>query len=123
MSMETVAVEVSRRETVVEASRAKEGVEGNTPLRPLSGLPPGTVAIVESVHGATDLRRRLLEMGFCNRTMVTAIRRAPLGDPIEFFLRGYYVSLRTEEARCVLVSIPPVSEEARSNPSGLRLRK
>jgi hypothetical protein len=55
---------------------------------------------------------------------VTAIRRAPLGDPIEFFLRGYYVSLRTEEARCVLVSpIPPVSEEERSNPSGLRLRK
>ena len=136
--METVAAEVSRRETVVEASRAKEGVEGNmdghatepdrtgstSPLRPLSELPPWTVAIVESVHGARDLRRRLLEMGFCNRTMVTVIRRAPLGDPIEFFLRGYYVSLRTEEARCVLVSpIPPASEEERSNPSGLGLWK
>ena len=83
-----------------------------SPLRPLSELPPWSVAIVESVHGAEDLRRRLLEMGFCNRTTVTAIRRAPLGDPLEFFLRGYYVSLRSEEARCILVSpIPPPSPD------------
>jgi Fe2+ transport system protein FeoA len=107
--VETVAAEASRRET---------------PFRPLSELPPGTVAIVESVHGERDLRRRLLEMGFCNRTMVTVIRRAPLGDPIEFLLRGYYVSLRREEARCVLVSaIPSASREERANPSGLRLWK
>ena len=90
-----------------------------SPLQPLSELPPWSVAIVESVQGATDLRRRLLEMGFCNRTIVTAIRRAPLGDPLEFFLRGYYVSLRKEEARCILVSpIPPASGEETAKPSG-----
>jgi len=94
------------------------------PLQPLSELPPSTVAIVESVHGASDLRRRLLEMGFCNRTMVTVIRRAPLGDPIEFFLRGYYVSLRKEEARCVLVSpVPSAFGEENANSGGLRLWK
>lgn len=90
------------------------------PLRPLSELQPGIAAVVESVHGARDLRRRLLEMGFCNRTTVTAIRRAPLGDPIEFFLRGYYVSLRGEEAHCVLVSAPRAASDGAGIPSGLR---
>ncbi len=71
---------------------------------PLSDLPLGKQATVEAVNGSEDLRRRLLEMGFCNRTIVTAIRRAPFGDPIEYSLRGYYVSLRKDEARCVLVA-------------------
>ena len=53
------------------------------------------------------LARDERKLGFCNRTTVTAIRRAPLGDPLEFFLRGYYVSLRKEEARCILVSVIP----------------
>jgi Fe2+ transport system protein FeoA len=78
----------------------------------LSELPLSAHGIVESVQGATDLRRRLLEMGFCNGARVTAVRRAPLGDPVEFRLRGYNVSLRREEARCVKVlPDPPVAPE------------
>ena len=42
-------------------------------------------------------------MGFCNGASVEVIRRAPLGDPIEFRLRGYHLSLREEQARHVLV--------------------
>ena len=33
-------------------------------------------------------------MGFCNGAKVEVVRRAPLGDPIEFRLRGYHLSLR-----------------------------
>jgi Fe2+ transport system protein FeoA len=76
-------------------------------IRSLSELPLWTEGIVESVQGPADLRRRLLEMGFCNRAEVTPIRRAPLGDPLEFRLRGYYISLRKDEARWVLVSLRP----------------
>jgi ferrous iron transport protein A len=43
-------------------------------------------------------------MGFCNRTQVEVIRRAPLGDPIEFRLRGYHLSLRDEQARHVTIT-------------------
>jgi ferrous iron transport protein A len=56
-----------------------------------------------SVSGDPDLRRRLLEMGFCNGAKVEVIRRAPLGDPIEFRLRGYHLSLRDEQARHVQI--------------------
>jgi ferrous iron transport protein A len=59
---------------------------------------------VVSVGGDPDVRRRLLEMGFCNGANVEVVRRAPLGDPIEFRLRGYSLSLREEQARFVQVT-------------------
>ncbi len=63
----------------------------------------GCCGNVVSVGGDADLRRRLLEMGFCNGAKVEVIRRAPLGDPIEFRLRGYSLSLRDEQARHVKI--------------------
>jgi ferrous iron transport protein A len=44
-------------------------------------------------------------MGFCNGAFVELICRAPFGDPIEFRLRGYCLSLRSEQARSILVRI------------------
>jgi Fe2+ transport system protein FeoA len=58
---------------------------------------------VAAVGGDAEVRRRLLEMGFCNGAKVEVIRRAPLGDPIEFRLRGYHLSLREEQARHVQI--------------------
>jgi Fe2+ transport system protein FeoA len=61
---------------------------------------------VVCVEGDREIRRRLLEMGFCRGTAVELIRRAPMGDPIEFSIRGYCVSLRAEQARHVWVTLP-----------------
>ena len=57
------------------------------------------------MRGESEFRRRLLEMGFCNGACVELVRRAPFGDPIEFRLRGYHLSLRSEQASNVLVSV------------------
>jgi ferrous iron transport protein A len=69
----------------------------------LDRLASGSHARVTAVHGQTALRRRLLEMGLCNLTEITVVRRAPLGDPIELRLRGYHLSLRADQARLVAV--------------------
>jgi ferrous iron transport protein A len=58
---------------------------------------------VVAVSGDSDVRRRLLEMGFCNGAAVEVVRRAPLGDPIEFRLRGYHLSLRDEQAQFIQI--------------------
>lgn len=71
---------------------------------PLSQLGIGCAGIVARVDGDPELRRRLLEMGFCNGVPVEVVRRAPLGDPIEFRLRGYCLSLRQEQARFVQIA-------------------
>lgn len=71
----------------------------------LNYLGVGCSGCVVSVGGDTELRRRLLEMGFCNGAKVEVLRRAPLGDPIEFRLRGYCLSLRDEQAQYVQVTL------------------
>jgi len=45
----------------------------------------------------------MLDMGLTKGTEVTVVREAPLGDPIEFEVRGYNLSLRREEAHMILV--------------------
>jgi Fe2+ transport system protein FeoA len=69
----------------------------------LSDLAIGCRGCVVSVGGETEIKRRLLEMGFCNGACVQAVRKAPLGDPVEYTLRGYHLSLRDEQARHVVV--------------------
>ena len=69
----------------------------------LNKLGIGCRGCVVAVGGEPEVRRRLLEMGFCNGASVEVIRRAPLGDPIEFRLRGYHLSLRDEQAKHVHV--------------------
>lgn len=64
----------------------------------------GCHGTVVAVGGDRQVRRRLLEMGFCNGVDVEVVRRAPLGDPIEFRLRGYHLSLRADQAQHVLIS-------------------
>jgi Fe2+ transport system protein FeoA len=71
----------------------------------LNTLAVGCEGCVVAVGGENEIRRRLLEMGFCNGARVEVIRRAPLGDPTEFRLRGYHLSLRDEQARHVSVAV------------------
>lgn len=70
---------------------------------PLSGLRPGEWGVVAAVGGEGALRRRLLDMGLTPRTRVLLRKSAPLGDPLELFLRGYSLSLRRAEAESILV--------------------
>lgn len=81
------------------------GCEHNGPVSTcgLNKLGVGCCGQVVSVGGDADVRRRLLEMGFCNGATVEVIRRAPLGDPIEFRLRGYHLSLRSDQASFVQI--------------------
>lgn len=69
----------------------------------LDRLDVGCRGTVVAVEGEPDVRRRLLEMGFCNGASVEVVRRAPLGDPIEFRLRGYHLSLREDQAQFVRI--------------------
>lgn len=77
----------------------------------LDKLPLGQEAIIVKVGGeGTILRRRLLDMGLTPRTRVMVRKRAPLGDPLEISLRGYELTLRSEEAAKISVTTE-VSEE------------
>jgi len=64
----------------------------------LDQVRPGQTGIIAAVGGEGVLRRRLLDMGLTPRTRVTVRKVAPMGDPIELFLRSYVLTIRQEEA-------------------------
>lgn len=64
----------------------------------LAELAPGNRGTITVVGGEGALRRRLLDMGLTPRTRVEVRKRAPMGDPIELFLRGYALTIRLDDA-------------------------
>lgn len=69
----------------------------------LDKLPPGAVARVLRLLGDDPIARRLSDLGFWPGTDVHVVRRAPLGDPVQYALRGYQLALRRAEAGRVIV--------------------
>lgn len=69
----------------------------------LSDLKLGEKGVITRITGAGAVRRRILDMGLVSGTEITVVRRAPLGDPVEFLLKGYNLSLRAKEAGHVYV--------------------
>ncbi len=74
-------------------------------IKPLSDLKPGEGGMITKVGGSGQAHRRILDMGVVPRTRVEVQRVAPLGDPIEVKVKGYYLSLRKEEAANVYVEV------------------
>ena len=66
--------------------------------RSAAELSVGELGTVARVTGADDVSRRLLEMGVTPGVEVRRLGAAPLGDPLEFEVRGYRLSLRKAEA-------------------------
>jgi ferrous iron transport protein A len=64
----------------------------------LAELPLGEPAVVEAVEEGSAVAKRLLDLGFAPGTAVRALRRAPLGDPTLYELRGTQLCLRRSEA-------------------------
>jgi ferrous iron transport protein A len=69
----------------------------------LSQLKVGDTARVVSVAGQDETAVRLMEMGLTPGVEIQLIGTAPLGDPLEFQVRGYRLSLRRGEAELVAV--------------------
>ena len=74
----------------------------------LASLSPGACGLIESVDASTAAGRRLADLGFLPQTRVRVLRRAPLGDPILYELRGYRLCMRrAEAARVFVVPVDP----------------
>ncbi|MDD6032742.1 MAG: FeoA family protein [Oscillospiraceae bacterium] len=69
----------------------------------LDQVKPGYGGVITAVGGQGALRRRLLDMGLTPKTSVMVRKVAPMGDPIEIFLRSYVLTIRKEEAAKIVL--------------------
>ena len=64
----------------------------------LSDLKTGDSALVSKVGGNGELRQHFLDMGIIPGTLITKIKTAPMGDPVEYDVNGYELTMRLEDA-------------------------
>ncbi|WP_420643875.1 FeoA family protein [Candidatus Leptofilum sp.] len=71
----------------------------------LDQLNPGQSAKLKKIHGKGAVRRRLMEMGLTRGVEISVVKASPLGDPVDYLVRGYHLSLRKAEAQMIEVVI------------------
>lgn len=71
----------------------------------LKDLKAGQTAIVNAVGGHGALRQHFLDMGIIPGAKVEFVKTAPMGDPIEYRLNGYELSLRSADAYKIQITL------------------
>lgn len=63
-------------------------------------------AVITNVGGEGALRQHFLDMGVLPGAEITLVKFAPMGDPIEFSIHGYELTLRVDDAK--QIDVEPV---------------
>jgi ferrous iron transport protein A len=91
----------------------------------LDKLAPGEAGRIRNLTGRGAIRRRLVDMGLTTGAVIEMVKVSPLGDPVEFRLRDYHLSLRRSEAEMIEVELIrehiPVNEKTSGNGRALPL--
>lgn len=69
----------------------------------LNELKQGQSAVIQSVGGDGELRQHFLDMGVLPKSEITLVKFAPMGDPIEFRIHDYELTLRIDDAKNIEV--------------------
>jgi ferrous iron transport protein A len=79
-------------------------------LRVLSDLHIGESGVLIALDLPDSVQNHLMHMGFVPNARVTALRRAPAGDPTVYAIDGMEIALRVETAKAIRVRNLATSE-------------
>lgn len=86
----------------------------------LNELNIGRTAVIRSVGGTGALRQHFLDMGVIPGAEVTAVKLAPMGDPMELKIHGYELTLRLADA--AQIEVEPVAEPHRRHDEARKIK-
>lgn len=69
----------------------------------LDCLGVGKSAVVKRLEADGSMRRRLLDIGLIENTVVECVGISPAGDPHAFLIRGAVIAIRKEDCKKILV--------------------
>ena len=93
--------------------RSQKQAEAST----LGSLEIGDVARIDKVGGSGALRQHFLDMGVIPGAEIRLVKYAPMGDPMEFEIHGYELTLRVADAKkidCTLLSPKEVASQRKA---------
>lgn len=74
-------------------------------IKRLDELKEGERGIIKSFNSDSELKMRLMGLGFVKGSEIELKKIAPLRDPIEVKIKGYDLSLRKSEAKNIDIEI------------------
>ena len=90
-------------ETVSRGYADRKAKGGSMDGVTLDTLDPGQKGRILRIKGAGEISKRIADMGLVRGATIEVERVAPLGDPVEFKIKGYHLSLRRREAQSIWV--------------------
>ena len=69
----------------------------------LSEISIGKKVKIIRIECSNNVFSRLYDMGIDVGVDALLVRRAPLGDPLEFKIKDFYVAIRKEDAKKIIV--------------------
>ncbi len=69
----------------------------------LNNINPGECAIVKKINSESGIRRRLMDIGLIENTVVECVGKSPLGDPAAYLIRGAVIAIREKDCSDILV--------------------
>lgn len=69
----------------------------------LKDLMPGQSAVVAALQTTGSMRRRLMDIGLVEDTLVECVGVSPCGDPSAYQIRGAVIALRARDSQTVLI--------------------
>jgi len=90
-------------------------VQGVRRVSVLSELKVGETGVLVALDLPESVQNHLMHMGFVPDALVTALRRAPAGDPTVYGIDGMEIALRHETAEAIRVR--PAEIESESHPA------
>lgn len=73
----------------------------------LCDIDVGGKCVVKKLCVGDDVRRRLLDIGLIENTLVECVGRSPMGDPSAYLIRGALIALRCDDCKKILVEVAP----------------
>ena len=85
----------------------------------LNELKIGHSAVITEVGGEGALRQHFLDMGVIPGSVVTLVKFAPMGDPMQLLIHDYLLTLRIDDAAHIGISLDIPERPERKQPHGI----
>ncbi len=76
-------------------------------MQKMCSLEVGKLCRVKKLSATASDRRRLLDIGFTEKSIVRCVGVSPLGDPKAYLVRGAVNALRNKDAQNIFVELLP----------------
>ncbi len=72
-------------------------------MKRMNELKPSETGVISAIKTKGSMRRRFLDLGLCEDTLVECIGKSPGGDPSAYLIRGVVYAIRDDDCSDIFI--------------------